>query len=281
MITPPLRWVGGKRRFAEDLAARCAARLEPGCHYIEPFMGSAAVALAMPPMTFMQLGDACTPVGYLFWWIKQEPEAVAEYAAGYGQALDQGWNTAEGFAAARLEHNREPWSATDWRPSARFLWMMHACFNGVYRENATGLFNVPWGKRKNIAIPKAEHLRSIADHLANTDVYPGCDFVDMYAAAGVGDVIFGDPPYDGDADAYVSYTAKRFGPAQQEKLAEVSDAAVARGATVIMTNADTPRIRSLYRGWTFEEIVEARPVAADPDRRTPAHCLIVTREGRR
>ena len=276
-ISPPfLRWVGGKRRQAVDLAARVEAAR--GCYgrHIEPFFGSGAVALALPSGSRMIAGDACKPLGYLWWWLQRSPSAVAEYAAGFGLDIDHGWNTRDGYLVAREDHNAEPWSDDDYRPSARFLWLLCACFNGIYRENRAGNFNVPWGKRKRVSVPTADVLVEIADRLRYADVRPGWDFADVIAEAGPGDVIFNDPPYDGVDGVFTSYVAAPFDRESQRRLRDVSVSAVGRGATVIMTNADTPYIRELYEGWQIETVTEQRPVAASPVARVPAHCVIVT-----
>lgn len=273
-LAPFLRWVGSKRRYAPALAERCMANLRG--RYIEPFLGSGAVALAMPGDVPMILGDRSLPLGYLWWWIQREATALAEYAAAYGLDLDTGWNTESGYNAARVEHNDQPYADDDYRPSARFLWIMSACFNGIYRENKNGFFNVPWGWRKRVSVPTVETLTAIATHLQHADIRPGWDFEDVINEAGNGDVIFNDPPYDGDATAFTTYVAEAFDSAAQTRLRDASNRAVERGATVIMTNADTPRIRELYTGWKFDEVIEARPVAASPRARTPAHCLVVS-----
>ncbi len=275
-IKPFLRWVGGKRKQAVEIAAWCTSKLAPQGRYIEPCLGGGAVALAMPAGTPMILGDACEPLGWLWWWVQQEPEAVAEYAAGFGNKLGEGWNTAEGFAAARVLHNTERFSTTDYTPSARFLWLQQAGFNGLYRENRKGLFNAPWGKRANVGTPTAEHLRAVADHLATAELRPGWDLLDVVAEAHVGDVLYVDPPYDGDVTAFTSYVAKPFGPADQAALAEALVSAVNRGVAVCTTNANTERIRQLYSlGWEVTEVDEARPVAADPTKRKPAACVMI------
>lgn len=272
---PFLRWVGSKRRYAPALAERCMANLRG--RYIEPFLGSGSVALAMPSDVPMILGDRSLPLGYLWWWIQREPVAVAEYAAGYGLDLDTGWNTESGYNAARVEHNEQPYADDDYRPSARFLWLMSSCFNGIYRENKNGYFNVPWGRRKRASVPTVATLQAVATHLQHADIRPGWDFADVMAEAARGDVVFNDPPYDGDATAFTTYVAEAFTGVAQQRLRDESERAAHRGATVIMTNADTPRVRELYRGnWRFDEVIEARPVAANPRARMPARCLVVT-----
>lgn len=275
-IPPFLRWVGGKRRQALDLAARAIAALKPGGRYIEPFLGSGAVALAMPSGTPMLLGDACLPLGYLWWWLQQHPREIAEYAAGYGLTLDQDWNTQEGFNELRQQHNAQPYSDESWEPSARFLWLTCASFNGVYRESSKGEYNVPWGRRVRVSVPTPETLEAVAAHIAQAQVFPGWDFEDVIDQATAGDVVFADSPYDGPKGQFTSYVKTPFDADAQLRLMRAAMRARERGATVILTNSDTVRIRDFYAGWTIESALERRPVAADPERRVPAYCVVIS-----
>lgn len=275
-IPPFLRWVGGKRRQALDLAARATAALKPGGRYIEPFLGSGAVALVMPSGTPMLLGDACLPLGYLWWWLQRCPREIAEYAAGYGLDLDQDWNTQEGFNELRRQHNELSHSDESWEPSARFLWLTSASFNGVYRESSKGEYNVPWGRRNRVSVPSPETLEAVAAHIAQAEVFPGWDFEDVIDQAMAGDVVFADSPYDGPKGQFTSYVKTPFDADAQLRLARAAYRARERGATVILTNSDTVRIRDFYAGWTIESALERRPVAADPERRVPAYCVVIS-----
>ena len=275
---PFLPWAGSKRKLVDRILAQLQPHLHPGSTYIEPFLGAGAVALAVPAGTPMVIGDACQPLGYLWWWIKQEPEAIAEYAAGFGIEREAGWNTDEGYIAARFDHNVEPFSATDWRPSARFLWLMHACFNGLHRENKLGYFNVPRGDRVRLNIPTPAELRAVADHLVNAEVIVG-DFEPMVDAAQARDVVYLDPPYDGDK-SFVGYTKEGFGINDQARLAEAFLRAAQRGAYVLGSNADTEYIRSLYSAAWLHEVDEERRVAANAESRLAAPCVFIESGGR-
>lgn len=276
MLSPFLPWVGSKRKLVDSIVPKLLAHRTPSSTYIEPFLGSGAVALAMPAGMSMILGDACKPLGYLWWWIKQEPEAIAEYARGFGVTREEGWNTDEGYVAARYEHNCEPFSTEDWRPSARFLWLMHACFNGVYRENGNGYMNVPRGDRKRLNIPTPAELRAVADHIVNAEVIVG-DFEPMFDAAGAGDLVYFDPPYDfrPGGTTYTGYVKEGFLIHDQERLAEAFWRATARGAYCLGSNADTDRIRTLYGAGVVTAVDEDRKVAADSEKRGVAACVFV------
>jgi len=272
--TPFLRWVGSKRKHARALAARCEALRHAGGRYFEPFLGAGAVACALTPRPAMILSDLCAPLGYLWWWILREPAAIVEYAAGFGVEKGEQWNDPAGYADVRCQHNEQPFSAEDWRPSARFLWLMAVCFNGLYRENRNGLFNTPYGDRR-AALPTVADIVAFAGHFAHADVRPGWDFEDVIVEAEAGDVIFADPPYDGDVTAFTSYVAAPFGPEAQARLRDALERAATRGAACVTTNADTPRIRDLYAGWQIEPVEEARQVAANPDARGGAACVVM------
>lgn len=275
-LVPFLKWAGGKREQAEAIAAWCTARLGPGGRYIEPCLGGGAVALAMPRGTPMILGDANEALGYLWWWIQQRPAAIAEIAAGLGAVKGEGCNTETGYYDVRRAFNTCKLDAEDPTPSARFLWLVHACFNALYRENSLGGFNVPWGKRARVVLPDAAALIAISEHLQTAQIYPGWDFADLIAMAQPGDVVYVDPPYDADLTAFTTYVAKAFDPREQERLADVIWAAIGRGVAVMTSNADTERVRKLYNGLTVETIEEPRSIAARADKRKSAPCVRIS-----
>lgn len=266
-IPPFLRWVGGKRWAVPQLVPRLRAKLAAGGRYVEPFLGAGAIALALPASIPKTLNDLCYPLVGLWWWIQQNPEALA-------LAVPTAWsNTAAGYAEIRKQYNLRPFSDTSPDPSARFLWLNHTCFNGIYRENKSGGFNVPWGNRPRLAaLPTTAQLVRVSTHLQGVTL-SALPAIDVIAEARRGDVVFADPPYDG---VYTSYTSSGFTADDQAALAEALTAARARGAHVFMTNSDTPLIRRLYAGWSLEPFVEPRRVAAQAASRTAAACVLVS-----
>lgn len=275
-LQPFFRWTGSKRKQAAELAAWCAERLGAGGRYFEPCLGGGAVALAMPQGTSMVLADSNLGLGYLWWWVQQDADAVLDYAVSLGSAFGTGSNTEAGYYAVRAAYNTTKYDPDDPRPSARLLWLLQACYGGVYRENQLGGLNVPWGKRPRVPLPSPDGLRAIADHLRGADIRPGWDFADVLAEAAAGDVAFIDPPYDSDAHAFTGYVSAPFGPREQERLAESIWAAIKRGAAVCTTNADTERVRKLYDGLTIASVEEARAVGARTGGASSAPCVRIT-----
>ncbi|HEX7095343.1 MAG TPA: Dam family site-specific DNA-(adenine-N6)-methyltransferase [Acidimicrobiales bacterium] len=269
VLSPFLKWVGGKRWAIDLLVPRIAAALVPGATYVEPFLGAGAIALAMPAGTPMELGDYCAPLMGLWWWIKHDVERLVE-------VIPPGLRDELRYYETRARFNARMFDVEDPLPSALFLWLNFMCFNGVYRENAAGEFNVPFGKgRKVVRLPNERQLRRVHEHLQSAKLYIGADFSFTVQCAEDGDVLFADPPYDG---VFTDYTADGFGPGEQRRLAESLELARRRGVTILETNADTPLIRELYAGdgWTIENLEEPRAVAAKGTSRTKAACVLIT-----
>lgn len=268
-LTPFVRWAGSKRWCAERLAALVDDVLAPGRRYFEPFLGSGAVALALRGGNRQVLGDFCVPLAGLWWWIRRD-------AAQLAAAIDTSWeNTNDGYYYVRHVFNEKGhFSTKDPTPSARMLWLNHTSFNGLYRENSSGGYNVPWGKRKSILVPSSDRLIAISDRLWNSTVQIGSDFGETLRTVARGDAVFADPPYD---ETFSDYNAGGFGPAEQERLAKTLDRCRLDGAHVFMTNSDTPRIRALYpeANWVVEPLEEPRSVAADGAKRQNVMCLLV------
>lgn len=274
-MKPFLRWVGAKRWLAPTLAPWITARLRVGGVYCEPFLGAGAVALQLADATRvprMRLGEKCHALSGLWWWLQRDASSVAE-------ALEcNAWqNTAEGYKHVVEMFNRlDHFDEGDATPSAMMLWLNHTCFNGVYRENKRGLYNVPWGKRKTILLPSRQDLMAIGYHLQRTDIFAGRDYTETLALdLPSGSVVYADPPYDG---TFTGYTSFGFGDRAQAELADNLRYLVSRGVAVATTNSDTPFIRGLYStgAWNVQTVSEPRSVAARGSSRTRAPCLLIT-----
>lgn len=264
-----LRWAGSKRDVAAELVKLVLDHLAPGRTYYEPFLGAGAVALALPRGTRMTLGDFCRPLAGVWWWLKRNAGRLAE-------AIPPAFrNDEETYYQLREQFNTLKFSTDDPLPSALFVWLNHTNYNGIYRENKDGGYNVPWGKRKKIALPSELQLRRVGEHLRTAEIMVGADFAETLRGVGKGDVVFLDPPYD---ETFSDYNAGGFGPDEQERLAAIALSCAKRGAFVMQTNADTERVRNLYGSspWRITAVDERRTIAADPGKRAKAACVLIT-----
>ena len=164
-----------------------------------------------------------------------------------------------------------------WANAADYVYINKVCFNGLYRVNSSGGFNVPFGDYPNPNWCDEENLRACAAALKPA-ILDSRDF-DVLTSLGKGDVCYFDPPYvpASATSDFTSYTAKGFGPNDQIRLRDFALAAKKRGAFVLLSNSDTPLTRSLYSGknWTLKEVQMARSINSSGDKRGKVGELLI------
>jgi DNA adenine methylase len=271
-MNPFLRWVGGKRWLAPTLGPLIVTAISPSGRYIEPFLGAGALALALAEpnklvrQTFL-LNDFCEPLMRTWEWIVKAPDSVDRELRGL---VSRHGSDATGYGAVRTAYNM---TRSYMVRAAQFLYLNATSFNGVYRENQRGLYNVPHG-RTTQAFMTHETMQKVASLLRTRARFSIGDFEPIIDQARFGDVLYADPPYDG---VYNDYTAHGFSSEAQSRLAHALKRAVHRGAKVFTSNADTPLIRALYKDWAkIETVSEPRAVAARATARVRTECLLIT-----
>jgi DNA adenine methylase len=175
---------------------------------------------------------------------------------------------------ARWNDPDAPWPDVD--RAAAFIYLNKTCFNGLWRVNRAGGFNVPIGRYADPPICVPEALRAAQAALARASLR--CDDYQKVARdAERGDFLDFDPPYDPvtPTASFTSYTAGAFGPDAQRALAETARALVARGCRVMLSNSDTPFVRSLYRGFRIDRVRCPRAINSNAARRGDVDEVIV------
>ncbi len=271
---PLLKWVGGKTQLIPTLLG-----LFPPAQvkrYYEPFMGGAAVYWAMQHAGRFQqafLSDANPVLVETYQVVRDAVEQLITELA-----LPKYVNTQENYLAVR---------ATDTtllmpvERAARMVFLNKAGFNGIWRVNSKGGFNVPWGKNEKSTICDAPNLRACSRALAGTSITHQ-DFAEAVADAGEGDLVYLDPPYVPASDTanFTSYSQDGFRQVDHERTAQLFASLAQRGATVLLSNSDTPETRRLYDGWASLAVNVRRSVGASATTRTKAGELIILgREG--
>jgi len=265
--TPIVRWVGGKRWLVPIISDIVYEYLQrTGGRYIEPFLGGGAVAadLGLPGMI---LSDLCEPLMNAFQQVQKDPAAVLwALASNY---VKRGTDD-QTYYKVRAE---KPQSAL--QRAAWFFYLNATAFNGIWRENASGVFNVPYGRRKGKTGPaflNEKRLRPFVEATQDAELLTS-DFRPVIERADSGDFLFVDSPYFG---VYSNYLKEGFGPSDHVDLARALQAAVARGAAFVATNNDLPDVRRLY-GWAnMTRTGEFRRVNRDAAGRGKVACLLIT-----
>ena len=263
MIEPFLKWPGGKRWLVirhGSLFPKAYSR------YYEPFLGGGAVFFSLTPGS-AYLSDTNDELTNAYKCIKEE------------------WPTIE-KRLSRLQAQHSPelyYKIRDGQPSdplgraVRFVYLNRTCFNGIYRVNREGMFNVPIGTKDAVSFPEG-YLEKVANALRNTLITHD-DFEKSIAKAGRKDFVFVDPPYTvmHNNNGFVKYNAKLFSWPDQARLAKAIKAASRRGAMVMISNADHPTVRTLYEGFgTHRSLKRHSILAGDPAYRRSATELLIT-----
>ena len=264
---PFLRWAGSKRWFVPQFANDMLEQVRTCRYYIEPFLGGGAMALWLASQghaSKMKLGDVEEELITAYSTLVSNPDGVLQLL----RSLFEFGTSEEVYYQVR---GTSP--ETDEESAARTIYLNRLCFNGLYRKNKSGEFNVPYGKKQKDL--HEDVLQAAAIALQGATFVAG-DFELLTDWASQGDVIYADPPYDG---GFVDYSSDSFLAGDQRRLAASLRAARKRGATVFAHNADTPLIREIY-GWAeLLPIEEKRRINSNGQDRGEVGCLFIVAGG--
>ena len=232
-VRPLLRWAGGKR-WLVPLVADLIGDTEIQ-NYHEPFAGGAAVFFGLSFSGKAYLSDLNTALMDTYRQVRDSPENVLRFLQKYIYTEDR-------YYAARDGRPRLPASR-----AARFLFLNHSSFNGIYRVNLAGKYNVPYGYRSSYNAPLLNDLQVASRRLEPTTLTCG-DFAAALEHVGPGDLVFLDPPYTvaHNHNGFVKYNDKLFLFGDQRRLSTATDEVRDRGAYYILTNAAHQSIAELF-----------------------------------
>lgn len=264
---PLLKWAGGKRALLNDLLRYVPSRVP---RYFEPFAGGATLFFHLAPQKAV-LADANAQLISLYETVRDQPAALA-FAL---DALQPHVLEAEFYYRLRAcaAETLEPVQR-----AARLIFLNKTCYNGLYRENRRGQFNVPFGRyQRPPALYNPENLRAAAAVLGSATLLYS-DFEQAVAGAESGDFIYFDPPYVplNATASFTRYTSASFGETEQRRLAKLFHDLAARGCRVLLSNSDTPLVRELYAGFPSEVVRASRNINSRADGRAQIAELLVS-----
>lgn len=286
---PLLKWAGGKRQLLPKLQPYYP---ETFARYIEPFFGSGAV--------FFDLHASGRLDGREAWLVDDNPDLIGCYttlrdrtdeviAELAGLAHEHATRGAELYYQVRDERfNAVRRTGAPYTPAlaAMLIYLNRTGFNGLFRLNSRGDFNVPVGRYVNPGICDAEHLRAVARTFgARTVRLQKASFETPLAAAKKGDFVYCDPPYAplSPTASFANYTAGGFTARDQERLQAAVISAAERGATVVLSNSSAPSIERLYGSQAAQDaglqvlrVPARRAINAVAASRGPVEELLVT-----
>ncbi|HOZ45700.1 MAG TPA: DNA adenine methylase [Candidatus Hydrogenedentes bacterium] len=267
---PFLKWVGGKGQLLDELLARVPSF----GRYHEPFVGGGAL--------FFELARGECLGARKAYLSDSNPRLVEAYEAVRDHVDEviallqehKARHSEKYYYAVRAE---VPESLP--KRGARIIYLNKTCFNGLFRENSRGLFNVPFGRYKNPLICDEANLRAVAEALKRAHI-ESRPFESVLKKAEPGDFVYFDPPYHpvSKTASFTAYERGGFGEAEQRRLAGVFAELAAKGVRALLSNSDTALIRELYPADVFrvEQVHAKRLVNSRADRRGEISELLVS-----
>ncbi|MCB0209948.1 MAG: DNA adenine methylase [Anaerolineae bacterium] len=260
---PFLKWVGGKQQLLAQFEAYFPQRFD---RYFEPFVGGGAVFFhlwntnRLPQHVFLL--DNNEALINAFRVVRDNVDALVERLAEHKAKHSKEYY----YHIRKLD--REDIALTDVERAARTIYLNKTCYNGLYRVNRKGQFNVPMGSYKNPRILHEDVLAAASIALQHVTLAVG-DFRDLLTLAQKGDFIYFDPPYDplSKTASFTSYTAGDFGDQDQRDLADVFAALTEKGCLCMLSNSYTEFIQELYTPFKIEVVYAKRAVNSDANGR--------------
>lgn len=269
---PFVKWAGGKRQTLEKLKLHIPPLYG---RYFEPFVGGGALFFDLSPRTAF-LGDQNGRLVTTYLAIRDHVEKVIALLKTYPYEK-------EFFLETRAKDIDDEKKYGPVEVAAWFIYLNRAGFNGMYRVNQSGAFNVPFGKYTNPTICNEGALRAASKALRRAKIV-GADFEVTTRSARAGDFVYFDPPYipsSGTSD-FTTYTPEGFKPADHERLRDYALELSRRGVHVLLSNSDTPAARELYakKPFTIHEIQSRRSVNSKTEKRGAVSELIIVAKTR-
>jgi DNA adenine methylase len=260
---PFLKWAGGKSQLIQQYIPHFPKEYQT---YYEPFLGGGAIFFHLLPRRAV-LTDINPSLVNVYECVRDRVEALIEMLQEHERShcLEHYYQTRSNHVGSNLER------------AARLIYLNKTCFNGLYRENAKGEFNVPMGKYKNPAVCQIELLRSVSKTLQTVTI--GIQpFDEVVNQATPHDFVYFDPPYHpiSTTSNFTSYSRYSFTASDQERLRDVFVKLANRGAKVMLSNSDCPFVRELYKDFNIYTISASRAINSNAQKRGKITEVLVT-----
>ncbi len=244
---PIVKWAGGKTQLLSTLLERLPAHRN---RYFEPFCGGAALFFALRPDGGV-LCDTNAELIDTYTVVRDRLPQLIRVLGTYQYDRDR-------YYEVRAQ---SPTELTQVQRAARFLYLNRTCFNGLYRVNRKGQFNVPFGRYSNPRICDVPKLSAASGALSGAEIKL-TDFTAVLEFARRGDFVYFDPPYLPlpNSNNFTSYSASDFKLEDHQRLAETFRALDARGCRVLLSNSDNPLVDELYEGFHIERVKATRQI---------------------
>lgn len=264
---PFVKWAGGKRQLLESLSLRMPEEYKD---YYEPFVGGGALLFHQKP-TWAFINDINRELIHAYTEIRDHMDRLTVVLS----YMDQVTCTKEFYYEMRERYNDKLKSKDyDTEMAALFIYLNKHCFNGLYRVNQKGQFNVPWNQKEQVRSVDVENIKNVSYYLKTVTIT--CqDFEKSLETAKKGDFIYFDSPYAPlNPTSFDSYTKEGFTEEEHRRLSKVFRELSDRGCYCMLTNHNTELIQELYHDFLREEVDVRRAINSDPKKRVGKEVII-------
>lgn len=271
---PFLKWVGGKRQLLSEILRHAPVSFG---RYHEPFVGGGALFFHLRQMRACPafLTDSNQRLIRAYRGVQQDVEGVIALLRDHERKHGRPYFN-------KVREQRDIDSATATEVAAWMIYLNRTGYNGLYRVNSKGEFNVPFGRYKKPNFCDEENLHRASEALAGVKLLVG-DFETASNKAKPGDAVYFDPPYDpvSKTSSFTAYHKDEFGRDDHERLRGAFARLAERGVAAVLSNSDTPFTRGLFSAWTTKRVHVSRPINSKGAQRGAVRELLVKSEPRR
>ena len=269
---PFVKWAGGERQILDKLIKYVPEDFNT---YYEPFVGGGALFFELSPKNAV-INDSNEELINVFRCIKDEEKLTKmcnELNHHEANHSEEYYYKIRNIDRDKNKFNR----LSDYKRAARTIYLNKACFNGLYRVNSKGEFNVPFGKKLKVNTYEGQNIGIIHAYLNFNNIkILSIDFEEAVKDAKEGDFIYFDPPYDSDTSTFNSYTEDGFSKDEQIRLSNVFKNLSDRGCFVMLSNHNTVLINELYKDFYIHKITAKRNINSNGKKRGKVEEVIIT-----
>lgn len=248
-----MKWAGGKRQLLKEIRKHIPKQYTT---YYEPFLGGGAVLFDIQPKKAI-VNDSNSEVINVYQTIKNNVDALIEYLKTHKNEPDYFYKIRE------MDRYPDFKNLSELKRASRIIYLNKTCYNGLFRVNSQGQFNVPFGKYKKPNIVNEFVLRAINQYLNKNDVkFFDEDFKNALPGIGKNDFVYFDPPYDpvSDSASFTGYTLNGFDKNEQERLKILCDKLDKKDCHFLLSNSATPFILDLYKEYSIIRVSASRAI---------------------
>ncbi len=273
LVTPVVKWVGGKRQLLDEIIPLLPKRIT---NYCEPFLGGGAVLFSLQPSKAI-VNDLNEDLITVYEVIRDDVEKLIE-------SLRKHQNTSEYFYTIRdLDRNKETYNLmSKIEKASRLIYLNKTCYNGLFRVNSLGEFNSPFGHYKNPNIVNEPVLRAVSKYFNNCEIsFYSEDFEQILSKVAKHSFVYLDPPYDPVSDTanFTGYNKCGFDRKEQIRLKKCCDELTRRGVKFMLSNSATDFIKDLYKDYNITVVKAKRAINSNASKRGEIEEVIITNYG--